>query len=136
MKIDQQWVTIGILVVIVILLLFRKTSRAAANEEYTSPTAIICPTGFTRASSLTDNTPSGSLCINGKQNRAAISVTCPSGWQQNKGSTRGKMCKRAVVQAPPPPPPKPLTISIPPPPTMTPEQSAQARAAYLAAGGV
>jgi hypothetical protein len=136
MKIDQDLVIIGILLVIIGLLLFRKVSGATPTYEYTSPTAVNCPAGFTKASPLTTGTPNGSFCVNGKQKRGPVNVTCPSGWQTNSGATYGNMCKRAVVAPPPPPPPKPLTIAgPPPPPAMTAEQTERARLAQLAAGG-
>jgi hypothetical protein len=140
MKIDQDLVIIGILLVIIGLLLFRKVSGATPSYEYTSPTSVNCPAGFTTASPLTAGTPNGSFCVNGKQKRGPVNVMCPSGWQTNSGAAYGKMCKRAVVATPPPPPPppppKPLTIAgPPPPPAMTAEQTARALAAQLAAGG-
>ena len=136
MKIDQDLIIIGILLVIIGFLLFRKTSGANPTYEYTSPTSVSCPSGFTKAASLTSGTPNGSFCVNGKQARGPVKVTCPSGWQTNSGASYGQMCKRMVVQAPPPPPPKPLTIAgPPPPPAMTAEQTARALAAQLAAGG-
>ena len=121
MKIDQDWVIIIILLVIIGLLLSRKVSGASATYEYTSPTSLNCSGGFSVASSLSSGTPRGSLCINGRQKRAPVSVTCPSGWQQHRGSTHGNLCRRAVIDAPPPPPPPPPLLDtvrppLPPPP--------------------
>lgn len=155
MKIDQDLIIIGILLVIIGLLLFRKVSGATTTYEYTLPTGVSCTPGFTAVSPLTGGTPTNYICVNGRNKRTPIRVTCPTGWQQSSGATYGKMCRRSVVANPPPPPPpqKTLTVIPPPPPPpenplsiagppqtstpdMTPAQAAQARAAYLAAGGV